>query len=390
MTFCTTDFYRENRQKLAEIVAHDAIIVVAGNGLVQRGGDTNYRFHQDSNMRYLTGLDEPDLVLVIDTSHGAEYIGLPKRTKTEILFGGGFDAEQITSVSGVATVLPVSDILDICKTRSSKLPVYYNMPAPRRAGEHYTNPARKSVLDSLRRRGMSPKDIRPLLAGLRSVKQPVEIQAIEAAIRYTHEALQLAQKQLHHGSEQALQVHIDAHFARHSLEHAYQPIVASGRNATTLHYVKNNASFSYGEAVLFDVGAEVEGYAADISRTYVYGQNDRAQAVIDAVGRVQQAVIGAVKPGATWKGLSQLANDHMRAELAVLELPSTDVRTYFPHAFGHFLGLDVHDVGDYTKPLEPGIVLTVEPGIYIAAEGIGVRIEDDIVVTSTGARVLGS
>ena len=143
-------------------------------------------------------------------------------------------------------------------------------------------------------------------------------------------------------------------------------------------------------AILLDVGAEYAGYAADISRTYVKGKNDRAAAVIAAVKNVQSNLIAQVKPGVTWNELSEKALDMVADELLALKVITNkkDAQKYFPHAFGHFLGLDVHDVGDYSQPLAENMVITVEPGIYIPEEAIGVRFEDDILVTKTGAKVL--
>lgn len=388
MTFFSPEFFRTNRRRLAESIGDNAIIVIAGNGRMQRTGDTDYPFRQDSNARYFTGLDEPEIVLLVDTSSNVEYIAIPKKNKIEITFGGEIDASRISIVSGVSNIVSMDDMYKLIKDAPGR-PIYMNKPTPRRIGEVYANPFRKLVHDALQRRGVKTLDLRPHAAELRSIKQPQEIQAIEQAVRHTHDALKLAHNQLDTYNEQSLAIHIDAHFARHGLSHAYQPIVASGRHAAVLHYTHNNDTYTANDVVLFDVGAEVEGYAADISRTYVVGHNDRAQEVISTVQHIQQAVIDHIRPGATWKELNEMTHGLMAAALKDLNLPSANVRRYFPHAFGHFLGLDVHDVGDYSKPLEAGMVLTVEPGIYTAEESFGVRIEDDVLVTPIGARVLG-
>jgi Xaa-Pro aminopeptidase len=175
--------------------------------------------------------------------------------------------------------------------------------------------------------------------------------------------------------------------------HSFEPIVAGGERACILHNVANNGELSSDELLLLDVGAEVNHYAADITRTIsIVAPSRRQQAVYDAVLEVQEFAFSLLKPGAFMKENEQKIEHFMGEKLRELGLIKTiehdEVRKFYPHATSHFLGLNVHDVGDYTKPLEPGMVLTVEPGVYIPEENIGIRIEDDVLITAEGYEVL--
>jgi Xaa-Pro aminopeptidase len=204
--------------------------------------------------------------------------------------------------------------------------------------------------------------------------------------------------------EYEIEAELTQKFVGHGGDHAYNPIVAAGLNATILHYVKNNKALVAGEIVLIDSGAEYANYAADITRVFpVGGQlSERQQAVYDAVLRVKKYAESILKPGILIKEYEQQVGAKMNDELIELgllpegsTLKSTKskpapYRTFYPHGTSHFLGLDVHDVGDYSQPLKPGMVLTCEPGIYIREEGIGVRLEDDILITKDGSQNLSA
>jgi Xaa-Pro aminopeptidase len=237
-------------------------------------------------------------------------------------------------------------------------------------------------------------DLRPHLTRMRSIKQDKELEAIQLAIDLTLKTIkQVHRKRDKYAYEYEVEADIDAGFRKEGRRHAYEPIVASGANACTLHYVANDAPIDSGAFLLIDVGAEVSGYAADITRTFAINQpNKRQQAVLDAVVEVQEFAKAELRPGVFMKEyetkVGQFMGEKLR-ELGLIKLiEKEELRKYYPHATSHFMGLDVHDVADYDRPLEAGMVLTVEPGIYISAEGIGVRIEDDVLVTATGIEVL--
>ncbi|HEX9153745.1 MAG TPA: M24 family metallopeptidase, partial [Candidatus Saccharimonadales bacterium] len=179
-----------------------------------------------------------------------------------------------------------------------------------------------------------------------------------------------------------------------TMGHAFTPIVASGERSCTMHHIRNEAQLVTGELLLLDVGAQSGYYASDISRTVVLGgaPTRRQQSVYDAVLEAQGYAISLLKPGITLREYEKQTEEFVGEKLRELGLiKSIDhdrVRHFFPHATSHFLGLDTHDAGDYERPLEPGVVLAVEPGIYIPEESLGVRIEDNVVITAEGNEVL--
>jgi Xaa-Pro aminopeptidase len=229
------------------------------------------------------------------------------------------------------------------------------------------------------------------------IKQPIELAAIRAAIDITirtmKESLKPA-KLRKYAFEYEIEAELSRGFRRRgAVGHGFEPVVASGPRACTLHNVANNGGLSADELLIVDVGAEVGHYSADITRTFSLGSPSRRQQTVHAaVAEIQQFAFGLLKPGTTLKGYEQQVEQYMGEKLRELGLVKTishnEVRKFSPHATSHFLGLNVHDVGDYDRPLEPGVVLTVEPGIYIPREGIGVRIEDDVLITPGGIKIL--
>lgn len=394
-------FFVGNRRRLRERVGDSAPIVVTANGLLQRSADTTMPFAQDRNFWYLTGLDKPDLVLVM--TEAQTYLILPPSNAVRDVFDGALDTAALSVHSGVSSVLSaregqaqlVADIRRAGRVHTLKPPTAYH-----RHYAFYANPARQRLWRKLSRAVATTAihDVRSEIAYLRARKQPAEIEAIKTAVAVTTEVideLRQADRLRQFTYEYALEAALGAGFrARGASGHAYTPIIASGPHATTLHYVDNSGRLHAGELLVVDVGAEVECYAADITRTLsLQPPSDRQQAVLDAVKDVQQAAAAFLQPGVDLKTYENYVATQMGRALVRLGLATNPddraaLRRYYPHATSHFLGLDVHDVGDYSAPLEPGMVLTCEPGIYIPEEGIGVRLEDDLLVTKTGTQNL--
>lgn len=384
------DFYTNNRKRLLE-KCNNELVIVAGNGLLQRAGDVNFTFRQDSNFLYLTGISEPDLVLVMHPKEGIEFIIAPDKDEVAIIFDGQSDSAEFKKTSGISLTMNETEGWAYIKKHSAEQKVWFNSPSSTKVRGLFSNPGRQAAFERIKQLSMQPTDVRPLLAELRMIKQALEITAITKAISVTKSALKRVEAAVEQSSNEAdLIKELSMYFVGQGVVHSFAPMAQSGKNATILHYDKNNQKLISNAAVLLDVGAEYGGYAADISRTYVKGNNARAKEVIAAVKSVQSQVISFVKPGVTWREVSDLALKLVADELKTLKVitDEKEAQDYFPHAIGHFLGLDVHDVGDYSRPLEEGMVITVEPGIYIPKESIGVRIEDDILVTKTGAKVL--
>lgn len=396
-----SNFFQNNRERLKRLLKIDIPIVVTANGMIQRGADSSYPFSQDSNFWYLTGINDPDITLVIDGDR--EFLIVPIREGVRVTFDGQIDVDSLSRASGITDIVNeatgwkrLDGILEKVRQVASMA------PAPPYIEQYgmYANPARARLVERIERHvsDIELTDIREALANLRMIKQEPELKAIQAAIDVTAATLSevLSMPLGSYKYEFQMEADISRGFRfRGSSGHAFEPIVAGGARACTLHNISNSAPLRSGELVVIDVGAEVKGYAADITRVFANGKpNNRQKEVFQAVKESQAYAISLLKPGVnlrTYEGKVARFVGMKLKELGVIKnLSESAVRTYFPHATSHFLGLNVHDVGDYQKPLKSGTVITVEPGIYIPEEGIGVRIEDDILITENGAKVLSA
>jgi Xaa-Pro aminopeptidase len=235
---------------------------------------------------------------------------------------------------------------------------------------------------------------------MRIIKQPEEITAIRKAIKITEDAIKETvrpSKLPKYNFEYEIEASVTKGMRfRGARGHAFDPIVAAGINACTLHNVSNESELNKRDLVVIDVGAEYENYAADITRTYSLSTkpSKRQKDVYAAVKDTQEYAISLLMPGKLLKEYEEQIESYMGEKLRSLGLIKSinreNVRRYFPHATSHFLGLNVHDIGEYDKPLQPGAVITAEPGIYIKEEAIGVRIEDDVLITAKGNQVLST
>jgi Xaa-Pro aminopeptidase len=396
-----SEFFAGNRARLRELFTGTAPIVITAHGALQRNADETYPFHQDANFWYLTGINHPDVVLVMDKDK--EYLIVPTRGEVRELFDGSVSATELTRASGVADVLNEKDGWKQLGGRLGRVQHVATLgAAPRYLDNYamYSNPARAELI--LRIKEVNPDiellDLRQHLAHMRMIKQPVELEAMQKAIDITAETLKDVTRQrtmAKYAHEYEIEADITRGFRRRGASgHAFTPIVAGGERACTLHNVENNAPLASDELVVLDVGAEFNHYAADITRTVSIGgkPSRRQQQVYDAVAAAQEYAFSILKPGLTPREfeeqVAQFVGEKLR-ELGLIKTISNDaVRQYFPHATSHFLGLDTHDAGDYSQGYKPGVVITVEPGIYIAEEKIGVRLEDNVLITEDGIKIL--
>jgi Xaa-Pro aminopeptidase len=402
-THFSSQFFAANREKLKSIFTGTAPIVITANGLVQRGGDTTYSFCQDANFWYLTGISEPDLVLVMDK--GREYLIVPERSSSREAFDGAVEYEELVKRSGITEVYDGQKGWDKLGARLKKVKHVATLASPGTYIEtfgFYTNPARAAVTEKIKSYSEDVEllDLSHHLLRLRVVKQVEEIAALQSAIDITNaslkEILSLSKRQKY-TKEYELEAELTRAIRRRGSDgHGFSPIVASGQDACTLHNVANNGQIKPGELIVIDCGAEVEHYSADITRTVIAGDNPskRQQAVHAAVLDVQNYALSLIKPGILMRDYEKQIENYMGEKLRELNLIKTitseNVREYYPHATSHFLGLNVHDVGYYDEPLPVNSIITVEPGIYIKEESIGVRIEDDVLLTESGVKVLSS
>lgn len=395
------DFFHRNRQAVRRESEQTLPVVVPANGLLQRTADTSLPFAQDSNFWYLTGIDVPDAIVVI--TEAEEFLIVPGRSDTRVAFDGAVDFDALRTRSGIATIYDESEGWRKLEAAVKRCGMFTAPLAPSAYISTYgmhANPGRKRTLSKIHRLtpGAVAHDIRPVLAKLRSRKQPDELHCMRAAIALTKTTLTSLEESLDFAAmrhEYQVEAAITQAFrAAGASGHAYAPIVAAGHNATTLHYVANNSPVAATDFIVVDVGAEIEHYAADITRTLHQGTPSPRQTVVyEAVQAAQAVLLDQMKPGAMMQDIESSAEKIIGRALKALGLISdpkdtSAIRRYYPHSSSHFLGLDVHDVGDYRAPLEPGMVLTCEPGVYIPEEGIGVRIEDDVLITETGHEVL--
>ena len=395
-SFFSSKFFAGNRASLRRLFTGTAPIVMTASGLLQRGGDSTFGFAQDASFWYLTGIDQPDVLLVMDKDQ--EYLIVPELSPVMEFFDGAIDLNLLSERSGIKEIYKSSEGLKKLESRIKKVKHVATLAALPTFEEHYRfypNPARSYLVSRLKSYNETIEllDIGPHLARLRTIKQPEEINATKKAIAVTEKAIKAAMKPsslAKYGHEYELEAELTKNIRRLGASgHAFDPIVAGGVNACTLHSISNLSPLNSKDLILVDMGAEVEHYAADITRTYSLSTpSKRQQAVHSAVIDVQEYAINLLKPGVLIKDYERQVELYMGEKLRELGLIKTinseNVRKYYPSATSHFLGLNVHDVGDYSRPLEAGALITVEPGIYIREEGIGVRVEDDVLITDNG------
>jgi Xaa-Pro aminopeptidase len=372
--------YSNNRNRLIGLLKNADAILIVGNANVIRNGDTAYPFRQDSNLLYLCGVENPSISLFIDLKQGKTFLVMPDQSSSEILFEGEIDKQHLLNSSGCDDVINYQELYNKLTKHKD---IYANLTSPNKVGGGFNNAFRQNIYKRLVNKKIKTIDIRPKLALLRSVKQDYEIKAIKTAVKITKQSLCSIEPSIWTKpvSEQSLSWAVTAEFAKHSVGHAYPPIVASGANAATLHI--NPSSAYIKNSVLFDVGAEFSGYSADISRTYFSGSNP----IYDNLCDIQKTIISEVKPGVYFKDIQELSIN-LLDDLTKKHGLKESIKLLFPHSIGHHLGLDTHDPADYSAPLEENMVITIEPGLYSKKLGIGMRVEDDILITSNGATVL--
>lgn len=390
----SSQFFIENRLRVMQESDAD-VIVLPANGLLQRSADITFPFRQDSNFWYVTGCDIADAVVVLDCKKQTSFLILPYRLKHRDLWEGELDTASLSAASGIAAIYPYKKGWEVLVATIAKAHTVGSVLPPRSYEPNYgmyINPAKLKFARKLK--SIANKkliDVRRVFAKRRSVKSPEEINAIKKAVQITEQSLKHLQQQMNTmNTEKDIEIFLSHAFQKNGASgHAYDPIIASGKNATTIHYEHNNATLQKNQLILLDVGASYNYYAADVSRTWAYATPTKRQAdVYAAVKEVHSFALNALRPGVVLRdyeaAVRTCMNEHLE-QLGLMKRTNTKLSTvYYPHLTSHFLGLDVHDSGLYDSPLEAGMVITVEPGIYIPEESIGVRIEDDVVVTAGG------
>ncbi len=413
--------FAARRQQLMAMMEPNSIAVLAAAPMRTRSRDTEFPYRQDSDFFYLSGFPEPEAVLLLipGRPHG-EYILFCRDRDRDMEIWNGYRAGPEGAVHGYGAddAFPIGDIDEILPgLLEGKERVYYQMGKDKEFDGQvmeWVNSIRSKA-----RSGAHPPGefiaLEHLLHDMRLFKSKAEIRLMQKAADMSASAHVRAMKNCRGGMmEYQLEAELLHEFGLNGSRFpAYSTIVGGGANACILHYIENTAELKDGDLVLIDAGAEYEHYAADITRTFPVGGrfNPEQRALYDVVLKAQLAAIKQVKPGNHWNQPHEAAVKELTKGLVQLGLlqgkvsdliESNAYRKFYMHRTGHWLGMDVHDVGDYKvgdawREFEPGMVLTVEPGLYVAVDddsvdpkwrGIGIRIEDDVLVTTKGRKVL--
>lgn len=390
-----SEITKPRRTLLADAMEENQLAVIFAK-MEQEGIE---KFTQDNTFLYFTGLSIPDAVLCIYKSNQkiTEFMfiqrGIPER---EVWDGKKMTIEEARELSGIESIYYLDEFYQFMSSYCSIVkkiwsnigspvinrPVSYPMFMLQPIRNTYSN----IIIES----------INSILSPIRSVKTPWEIEQMQKAIDTTGFGITKVMKKAKAGMKEfELEAKLFYMLQKNGVHNwGFAPIIAAGINATTLHYKQNNCIIEADDVVLMDVGGSYNNYSADITRCFpISGKfSPRQKEVYAAVLNVQKLVIEAIKPGVGLKQLNEITNDLLALEMLKLDLISdkSEFRRYYMHSISHHLGMDTHDLGARDSILEAGNVITVEPGIYIPEEALGIRIEDDILVTENGYQNLSA
>jgi Xaa-Pro aminopeptidase len=395
-----------NRRRLAEQLPPKSVAVFHSNDVMPTNADGTHPFVQQTDLFYLSGIDQEDTIVVLcPQAHEDKHreILFVRESNEEIALWEGqkYTKEDAQKVSGIQTIHWTSEFDQIFKSLALQSEtIYLNINEHLRAADQVQTRGMR-FLKSCRR--LFPLHqygrLAPIMHRLRAVKSPAEIELIQQAADISEKAFRKALGFIQPGVwEFEVEAELIHEFMRNrSMGPAFASIVAAGIDSCTLHYVKNDKQCRDGDLLLMDFGAEYAHYASDVTRTVpVNGRfNPRQKDVYNAVLRIQKAAIDLLRPGNLFDELNKEIGRQVESELiglGVLDAAAVKeqdpdkplYKKYFPHGVSHHLGLDVHDYGDKYRSFEAGMVLTCEPGIYIREEAIGIRIENNILITENG------
>jgi Xaa-Pro aminopeptidase len=401
-----SSLFIQNRQRFVAELKPNAIAVLNSNDVMPTSADGVRSFIQNTDLFYLSGIDEEESILVIFPDAGEEKhreVLFIKETNKEIAIWEGpkYSKEEASKISGIKTIYWTREFEKIFRSLVFEADrIYLNSNEHIRA-DVFVETRDTRFLKWCKRHYPLHKYERlaPIMHHIRPIKSKIEVELIKQACNITEKAFLRLLGFIRPGIwEFEIEAEIYHEFITHrSRGPAYAPIIASGANACILHYVKNNRQCKDGDLLLMDFGAEYANYASDLTRTIpVNGKfTPRQKEIYNAVLRVQKAVVQMLTPGNTFETYNKKVGLIMEKELIGLGLLDAKAianqspddplyKQYFMHGASHHLGLDVHDLGNKYRKFEEGMVFTCEPGIYIKAEGIGIRLENDILITKDG------
>ncbi|OHE40330.1 MAG: hypothetical protein A2Y16_04195 [Tenericutes bacterium GWF2_57_13] len=400
--------FQRHRARLIEQMADRSVALFYAGEAPHKTADQYYAYETNRNFYYLTGLPKPNMNLVLLKDQGRTFELLFIEETNDYInkwLGRRMSKEEAAAASGldVKNVRYLTEFREFIATSLSnnrralvQKPghLYLDLFRPKADFEAVALAKSRFVVD------LYPEiilhDANELLDGMRLLKDPEEVAAIETAIGHSRYAIEAVMKHAKPGqNERELAGYFEFMLRQHGSEGvSFNSIVASGKNAAVLHYEDNDKDVPDDALVLMDTGALAGPYASDITRTFpISGRfTDRQKQLYQLVLDVNKKAIAFVKPGILMADLNKYAKDLLAAAMVKLGLIDTaeDVGKHYYHNVSHFLGLDVHDVGTYLEPLKPGAVITIEPGCYVEAEAIGIRIEDNVLVTETGRKNLSA
>lgn len=397
--------FTENRARLAKLLPPKSVAILNANDILPTNADGSILMRANSDLFYLTGVEQEESVLLLfpdaDDEKMREILFLREPNEhNELWEGHKLRRDEAQKLTGIKQVKWTQDLWGtirrlICEAEQ----VFINSNEHKRATADVETRDDRFIREIQRRYPLHTyRRLAPLLHECRLVKSAGEVEIIRRACSLTAKGFKRVLRFTKPGrTETEVEAEFAHEFIRNRARFAYEPIVATGKNACCLHYQENTAELKAGQLLLLDVGAAYANYASDMTRTIpVSGKFSRRQrAIYNAVLRVLRAGIADLQPGLKHKDWQKAAEKRMTEELLTLgllkprEVKKQDpdqpaVKKYFMHGLGHPIGLDVHDVGDTTKPMKSGWVITVEPGIYIPEEKLAVRLEDTVLVTPDG------
>ncbi|MBN2797193.1 MAG: aminopeptidase P family protein [Clostridia bacterium] len=392
-------FFTTNRKNLFDKMNNGDVAVFFAGKAPQSTADSHYVFRADKNFYYLTGTTREAFILVMTKYEGKEeavlFIEKPDYD-IEKWVGRKLKKEDAQEVSGIENIQYLSGFEAyfnrlIYSTKFDA--IYFDLARMQFDGETTAAMAfAKKVQDNYP--GLQIKNIHKQMCELRMIKSDFEIDEIKKAIELTKNGLEAIMKNLKPGDrEYAAQAEFNYSIMKNGADgNAFDTIAASGENAVILHYVENNNVMNDGDLILMDLGAQKNQYASDITRTYpINGKfTDRQRTLYNIVLKAHDEVIKIMKPGIPFSDLNKKCSEVLAEELIKIGLieDAAGLGKYYYHGVSHFMGLDVHDIGFREVNLEPGMIFTVEPGLYIAEEKIGIRLENDVLITKEGSEVL--
>ncbi|MEA2043550.1 MAG: aminopeptidase P N-terminal domain-containing protein [Bacteroidota bacterium] len=398
------NLFNKNRKKVRGKLKNNALAVINSNDQMPKNGDQEYKYRQNSDFFYLTGIEQEKSMLILDSgakeSREILFILKPDK-KTEQWEGHKLTKDEARDISGVKNVQYINSFDAVFRALVIEREfIYLNN---NEYSKYFTDVPYKDFRFLKKIQDQYPlhkyERLSPILTECRLIKEPEEIDLHQKACDITTDAFKRVAKFIKPGVyEYEIEAEMTHEYIRNGANgHAYLPIVASGKDSCVLHYISNDKQCKDGDLVLMDFGAEYANYSADTTRTLpVNGKfTKRQREVYEAVLRVMKKAIQLIKPGNTINIVNNKVNEYIEEELISLGLlTKSDIENqeadnparmkYFMHGTSHFMGLDVHDVGGKDTAFKPGMFMSCEPGIYIEDENLGIRLEDDILVTANG------